>query len=102
MKKDKSYIFTSQLYHNKPIRRKQITKDINKIVAFVSKNLPDQPNLKSHSFRTSFIIQLWKDTNDIEFVRQVIGHSKLDTTSSYVQDLSEKERQKRMFEVYNS
>ena len=99
LKEDKSYIFTSQLDHNKHIRREQITKDINKIMALVSKNLPDQPNLKSHSFRTSFITQLWKDTNDIEFVRQVIGHSKLDTTSSYVQDLSEQERQERMSEV---
>ena len=59
-------------------------------MALVSKNLPNQPNLKSHSFPTSFITQLQKDTNDIEFVRQVIGHSKLDTTSSYVQNLSEK------------
>lgn len=98
-KEEKSYIFTSQLDHNKHIRREQITKDINKIMGLVSKNLPDKPNLKSHSFRTSFITQLWKDTNDIEFVRQVIGHSRLDTTSSYVQDLSEKERQKRMSEV---
>lgn len=48
---------------------------------------------------TEKITQLWKDTNDIEFVRQVIGHSKLDTTSYYVQDLSEKERQERMSEV---
>ena len=54
----------------------------------VSKNLSDQPNLKSHSLRTSFITGLWEDTNHIEFVRQVIEHSKLDTTSSYVQDLS--------------
>ena len=99
LKEDNSYIFTSQLDHNKHIRREQITKDINKIMALVSKNLPDQPNLKSHSFRTSFITQLWKDTNDIEFVRQVIGDSNLDTTSSYVQDLSEKERQERMSEV---
>ena len=53
-------------------------------MALVSKNLSGQPNLKSHSFQTSFITQLWKDTNDIEFVRQVIGHFKLDTTSSYV------------------
>lgn len=98
-KEDSSYIFSSQLDHNKHIRREQITKDINKIMGLVSKNLPDQPNLKSHSFRTSFITQLWKDTNDIEFVRQIIGHSKLDTTSSYVQDLSEKERQERMSEV---
>lgn len=98
-KEDQSYIFTSQLDHNKHIRREQITKDINRIMGLVSKNLPDQPNLKSHSFRTSFITQLWKDTNDIEFVRQVIGHSKLDTTSAYVQDLPEKERQERMSEL---
>lgn len=98
-KEDNSYIFSSQFDHNKHIRREQITKDINKIMGLVSKNLPDQPNLKSHSFRTSFITQLWKDTNDIEFVRQVIGHSKLDTTSSYVQYLSEKERQERMSEI---
>ena len=65
----------------------------------VSKSLPNQPNITSHSFRVGYISQLWKDTKDIEFVRQVIGHSKLDTTSSYVQDLSEKERQKRMSEV---
>ena len=65
-------------------------------MGLVSENLPDQPNLKSHSFRTGFTTQLWKDTNDIEFVRQVIGHSKLDTTSYYVQSLSEKERQERM------
>lgn len=98
-KDDNSYIFSSQLNHNQHIRREQITKDINKIMALVSKNLPDQPNLKSHSFRTGFITQLWKDTNDIEFVKQVIGHLKLDTTSSYVQDISEKERQKRMSDI---
>ena len=68
-------------------------------MALVSKNLPDQPNLKSHSFRTSFITQLWKDTNDIEFVRQAIGHDKVDTTLSYVQDLSEKERRERIAEI---
>lgn len=99
LKEDSSYIFSSQLDHNKHIRREQITKDINKIMKLVSENLIDQPNLKSHSFRTGFITQLWKDTNDIEFVRQVIGHAKLDTTSSYVQVLSEKERQERMSEV---
>ncbi len=43
--KETSYIFSSQLDHNKPIRREQITKDVNKIMALVSKNLPDQLNL---------------------------------------------------------
>ena len=69
-------------------------------MVLVSKNLPDQPNLKSHSFRTNFITHLWKDTKHIEFVRQVIRHFKLDITSFYVQDLSEKERQKLMSDVY--
>ncbi len=99
MKEDKSYIFTSQLDHNKHIRREQITKDINKIMALVSKNLPDQPNLKSYSFRTSFITQLWKDSKDIEFVKQSIGHQKLDTTSAYVNKLSDQERQERIADV---
>ena len=98
-KEDNSYIFSSQLDHSKPIRREQITKDINRIMSLVSKNLSGQPNLKSHSFRSGFITKLWKDTNDIEFVRQVIGHSKLNTTSSYVQDLTENERQERMSEI---
>ena len=51
------------------------------------------PNLSSHSFRVGFITQLWRDTNDIEFVRQAIGHAKIDTTSQYVENLSEKEKQ---------
>lgn len=36
------------------------------------------PNLSSHSFRVGFRTQLWRDTNDIEFVHQVIGHAKID------------------------
>lgn len=55
-KEDSYYIFNSQLDHNKSIRKYQITKAINKIMGLVSKNLTDQPNLKNHSFRISFII----------------------------------------------
>lgn len=55
LKEDRSYIFSSQLDHNKHIRREQITKDINKIMKLVSENLTDQPNLKNHSFQTGFI-----------------------------------------------
>jgi len=42
------------------------------------------------------VVKLWKDSQDIEFVRQAIGHAKLDTTSSYIQALPDQERQKRM------
>lgn len=62
----------------------------------VSKQLPGQPNLTSHSFRIGYIIQLWKDSKDIEFVKQSIGHQKLDTTSVYVNKLSNQERQERI------
>jgi len=62
----------------------------------LANELPTQPNLTSHSFRIGFITQLWKDTNDIEFVRQAIGHIKVESTSSYVENLSDAERRIRM------
>ena len=68
--------------------------DINKVRNVVSKCLPSNPNIIIHSFQIVYISQLWKDTNDIEFVKQSIGHRKLDSTSSYVKELSDQERQK--------
>ena len=60
-------------------------------MGLVLKNLPDQPNLKSHSFRISFITQLWKDTKDIEFVRQAIGYSTTDLTSTCANKMTDQE-----------
>ena len=42
------------------------------------------------------MIRLWEDFKDIEFVKQSIGHQKLDTTSAYVTNLSDQERQDRI------
>ena len=61
--------------------------------------LDNKPNLTSHSFRIGFISQLWRDTGDIEFVRQAIGHSKLESTSSYVENLSDEDRRLRMEQI---
>ncbi len=83
----------------KKLRREVITTNINKVMHKVSRILSGQPNITSHSFRIGFITQLWRDTNDIEFVRQAIGHAKIDTTSQYVENLSEKERQARILEI---
>ena len=55
----------------------------------VSNKFPDKPNITSHSFRVGYITQLWKDTKDIEFVKQTIGHRSMNTTSSYVGILSD-------------
>ena len=94
MKTMDSYIFTSELNHTKMLSRETITRDVNKIMRSVSKILPNQPNITSHSFRVGYISQLWKNTNDIEFVKQSVGHRKMDSTSSYVKELSDQERQK--------
>ena len=72
-----------------------ITRDVNKIMPAVSNQLADKPNITSHSLRISYITQLWKDSKDIEFVKQSIGHRRLDTTSAYVENLSDQERQQR-------
>ena len=99
MKNQDSYIFTSELNHNQMLSRETITRDVNKVMHSVSKSLPDQPQITSHSFRIGYISKLWKDSQDIEFVKQSIGHRKLDTTSSYIEKLSDEERQERTFQL---
>ena len=74
MKKLDNYVFTSEKNHSKP-------------------------NLTTHSFRIGFISQLWRDTNDIEFVRQAIGHERVESTSSYIENLSDEERKLRMEQI---
>ena len=55
----------------------------------VSEQLPDKHNITSQSFRIGYITQLWKDSKDIEFVKQIIGHRNLETTSAYIKKLSD-------------
>ena len=97
-KKSDSYIFTAE-NSQKPLAREAFTNLINKFIKDCSRRMDRNPNLSSHSFRVGFITQLWRDTNDIEFVRQAIGHAKIDTTSQYVENLSERERQARMLKI---
>jgi len=93
-----SYILTAE-NSKKPLAREAFTNLINKFMKDCARKMDRNPNLSSHSFRVGFITQLWRDRNDIEFVRQAIGHAKIDTTSQYLENLSEKERQDRMLEI---
>ena len=99
MKDKDSYIFTSDRKPNQKLRRETITMDVNKVTHSVSKLLPSKPNITSHSFRIGYISQLWKDTKDIEFVRQTIGHRSLNATSAYVTKLSDQERRERISQL---
>ena len=96
IKEPNAYVFSPETKHFKKLRREVITTDVNKVMHKVSKIFPGQPNITSHSFRVGYITQLWKDSKDIEFVKQTIGHQNLDTTSAYVNQLSDQERRERI------
>ena len=99
IKEPNSYVFTPEANHSKQLDRVSITRDVNKVMWEVSNQLPGKLNITSHSFRIGYITQLWKDSKDIEFVKQTIGHRNLDTTSAYVNKLSDQERQKRISQL---
>jgi len=99
MKDKDSYLFTSDRKPNQMLRRQTITMDVNKMMHSVSNILPSKPNITSHSFRIGYISQLWKDTKDIEFVRQTIGHRSLNSTSGYVTQMGDEERQNRISSI---
>jgi integrase len=99
MKDKDSYVFTSDRKPDRPLGRKTFTTDVNKVTRTVSKRLPLQPNITSHSFRIGYISQLWKDTKDVEFVRQTIGHRSLNATSRYVTQMGDQERQERISSI---
>ena len=92
MKEPDSYVFTNESNHSKILTRETITKAVNLVTRTVSEEILSKPNITSHSFRIGYITQLWKDSKDIEFVKQTIGHRNLDTTSAYVNKLSDQER----------
>jgi len=99
MKDKDSYVFTSDRKPNQTLRRETLTMDVNKVNHAVSNLLPSKPNITSHSFRIGYISKLWKDTKDIEFVRQTIGHRNLNATSGYVSEMGDQERQDRISRI---
>jgi site-specific recombinase XerD len=99
MKDKDSYVFTSDQKPNQMLRRETITMDVNRVMHSVTNLLPSKPNITSHSFRIGYISQLWKDTGDIEFVRQTIGHTSLNSTSSYVNQITDEERENRISRI---
>nr|YP_009029090.1 hypothetical protein [Cylindrotheca closterium]YP_009029149.1 hypothetical protein [Cylindrotheca closterium]AGH28625.1 hypothetical protein [Cylindrotheca closterium]AGH28680.1 hypothetical protein [Cylindrotheca closterium] len=99
MKEPNVYVFSPKTNHFKKLRREVITTDIGKVMRKISKIFPGQPNVTSHSFHVGYITRLWNDSKDIEFVKQTISHQKLDTTSAYVNKLSDQERRERISQL---
>lgn len=86
MKNKDSYIFT-------------LDRNPNQLTKVLSHRFLEKPNITSHSFRIDYIYQLWKDNKDIKFIQQLIGHPTIYSTSSYVSQMSDQERKKRILSI---
>lgn len=69
------YVFSSEKNNYRPLRSDTLTKQINLVLR--KQSLEDKLNLTSYSFRIGFISQIWKNRKYIEFIHQVIEHTKL-------------------------
>ena len=94
------YLFQSRK-EDKPISREHFTKSINKVLKKLGAQF--DMHFTTHAFRRGWITQLWKDTQNIELVRQAIGHKDLKTTSIYTGMLSDTEKEnifKNLYDIY--
>lgn len=57
MKEPNSYVFTYEAQHKKPLDRVVVTKNVNKIMHQVSKQLNDKPNITRHTFRIYTVME---------------------------------------------
>lgn len=95
---DTLFLFSSQKQKGrKPLTRTFFTNHLNTYIHNVFKN--EDKNFTSHSFRKGYITRLWRESSDIEFVRSIIGHTHISTTSLYTKELSDEEKQKKLEEI---
>jgi integrase len=72
---------------------------LNKQISNFLKQQNQPIELTTHSFRHHFITELWKDSGDIEFVRQFMGHQKVESTVGYIQNIGDSEKIVKLHEV---
>ena len=69
MKDSNSYVFTSYSNHYNMLSRETLTREVNKIMRYVSNSLPNKPNITSYSFRVGYISKLCRNAKDSEIVQ---------------------------------
>jgi integrase len=87
-----SFVFSAEKSPKKPLSRAFFNDMLNKVLTSFVQQTGQQTEFTTHSFRHNFITELWRDSGDIEFVRQFMGHQKLESTVSYIQNLEETEK----------
>lgn len=95
---DTLFLFSSQTQKgHKPLTRSFFTNLLNKYIQNTFKH--EDKTFSSHSFRKGYITRLWRESSDIEFVRSIIGHTHISTTSLYIQEMSDEEKHKKLEEI---
>ncbi len=79
-KSDDEYLFKSREGFNKPIGRVQAYNIIKK----AAKEAGIKQNIGTHSLRKTFAYHLLKDTGNIVYVQEILGHSSIDVTKRYL------------------
>lgn len=94
-----AFLFSTEKNPNKPLSRSYFNDALNKVLNQFSTEKKMDNVYTTHSFRHDFITQLWKDSADIEFVRQFMGHKRIESTVSYIESLQDSEKIVKLFEA---
>lgn len=82
-----------------PISRAFFNYSLNNFLFNYSNKRHLQTAYTTHSFRHDFITQLWKDSNDIEYVRQFMGHKRIESTVAYIKNMSDAEKTVKLLDI---
>jgi integrase len=85
-----------------PLSRATFTLQYNKMLKEIPLFIEKDLQISSHSFRAGYITELWKKSGDIEFVRQVIGHSNIVSTVGYIDDLTDQQIEQKLYQIENN
>lgn len=93
------FLFSAEKTPQIPISRAFFNNMLNKVLSNFAIKRNMQTTYTTHSFRHDFITELWKDSNDIEFVRQFMGHKRIESTVAYIQNMSDAEKTVKLLEA---
>ncbi|MGM9535948.1 MAG: tyrosine-type recombinase/integrase [Intestinibacter sp.] len=79
-KEEEEFLFKSNRGYNKPISSTQAYRILNDAAKAANVNV----NIGTHSLRKTFAYHLYKNTKDIVYVQEILGHSNINITKRYL------------------
>lgn len=80
----------------RPYSREFFTAKVNALLKSVPELREFGVSISSHGFRHGFITNFWQKSGDIELAREAIGHTRLESTRSYIGEARFKELEAKM------